>query len=210
MLKADPPETPTCEIVRLDPPVFVTLSDNVCWAPTATLPKFRLVGFAASVPACAPVPERLIVKTEFVALEAIVTLPVATPAAVGWNDTLKLALCPAANVMGADSPLMLNPDPATAVCEIVMLVDPVLVRVSDRLSLVPTGTVPKLRLPELDPRAPVKTPVPVSPIFNREFAAFDAIATAPLASPVVLGANEMVNVVFCPGFSVRGVWRPLI
>ena len=147
----------------------------------------------------------MIVKTEFEALDAIVMLPVATPAAVGWKDALKLALCPAANVMGAASPLMLNPDPATAVCETVMLDEPVLVRVSDRLSLVPTGTVPKLRLPELDPRAPVKTPVPVSPIFNSELAAFDAIATAPLASPVVVGANETVNVVFCPAFSVSGV-----
>jgi hypothetical protein len=78
--------------VTLDPPVFVTVADNVCFTPTATLPKFRLAGFDVRGPAGAPVPERLIVNTEFDAFEVMAILPVTAPGAVGWNDTLKLAL----------------------------------------------------------------------------------------------------------------------
>src|SRR5579863_5151538 len=198
-------------MVTLDPPVFVTVADNVCLTPTATPPKSMLAGFDASGPIGAPVPERLIVKTEFDAFEVIVMLPVTSPGAVGWNEALKLALCPAASVIGAVNPFMLKPDPpAIATCEIVMLDPPVLVRVSDRVCLVPTGTVPKLRLAGFDPRTPAKTPVPVSPIFKTGFAASDATETAPLAPPVVVGANETVKVVLCAGFRVSGVESPLI
>ena len=161
-------------------------------------------------PAAAPLPERLIVNTEFVAFEVIVMLPLAAPGAVGWNDALKLVLCPAASVRGAVSPLMLNPDPATAACEIVMLDPPVLVRVSDRVCFVPTGTVPKLRLAGLAPRTPATAPVPVSPMINSGFVAFDVIAIAPLAPPVVVGMKEIVKLVLCAGFSVSGAEIPLI
>jgi hypothetical protein len=189
---------------------LVTVADNVCFTPTATLPKFRLAGFDVIGPACAPAPERLIVSTEFDAFDVIVTLPLEAPGAEGWNDALKLALCPAASVMGALSPLMLNPDPATAACEIVMLDPPVLVRVSDRVCLVPTGTVPKLRLAGFGPRTPATTPVPINPIFNTGFEASDAMETVPLATPVVVGANEIVKVVLCDGVRVRGAASPLI
>jgi len=45
------------------------------------------------------------------ALEVIVTLPLALPADVGVNVTLKLALWPAVRVTGAVIPLRLNPVP---------------------------------------------------------------------------------------------------
>lgn len=111
MLNPDPPPTATCEMVTLDPPVFVTVADNVCLTPTATLPKLRLAGFDASGPAGAPVPERLIARVEFDAFDVMLMEPVTAPGAVGWNEALKVALCPAASVIGAVSPLMLKPDP---------------------------------------------------------------------------------------------------
>lgn len=40
----------TVEMVTLDPPVLVRVSDKLELLPTATLPKARLVGLAASVP----------------------------------------------------------------------------------------------------------------------------------------------------------------
>ena len=173
------------------------------------MPKFRLAGFEVIGPAAAPLPERLIVNTELVAFEVIVMLPLAAPDAVGWNDALKLALCPAARVKGAVSPLMVNPVPETADCEIVMLDPPVLVRVSDKVCFVPTGTVPKPRLVGFAPRTPAKTPVPVNPIFNTGLFASEAIETVPLAPPVVAGANEIVKVVLCDAVKVRGVESPL-
>ena len=48
------------------------------------------------------------------AVEVMVTAPVALPAAVGPNVTLKLALCPAVSVTGAVIPLKLNPVPLMA------------------------------------------------------------------------------------------------
>jgi hypothetical protein len=60
-----------------------------------------------------------------------VILPLALPAAVGVNVTLKLALCPAVSVTGAVIPLRLTPVALMPTCEIVTLVPPVLVTVSD-------------------------------------------------------------------------------
>ena len=82
--------------------------------PTVTLPKLRLAGFDPSVPAVTPVPVKAIVRVGFEPFEVIVTVPVAVPAAVGVNVTLKVALCPAASVTGAAMPLMAKPDPLMA------------------------------------------------------------------------------------------------
>lgn len=82
----------TCEIVTLVPPVFVTVSEIDKLLPTVTLPKPRLVGFAPKVPGVTPVPDKLMVKVGFDPFEVIVTLPLALPAAVGVNVTLKVAL----------------------------------------------------------------------------------------------------------------------
>ena len=94
--------------------MLVTVSERDCLFPTVTLPKLRLVGLAPSVPGVTPVPDRGIVRLGFEALDVIVRLPLALPAADGANDTSKVALCPALNVTGAVIPLKLNPGPLTA------------------------------------------------------------------------------------------------
>ena len=134
------PLAAAAEIVTLDPPVFVTVSDRVCLTPTCTLPKLRLVGFDPSVPAttAVPVPDRGMVKVGLDAFEVMVTLPLAAPAAVGVNETLKLVLWPAVSVTGVAIPLRLNPDPLAAAAEIVTLDPPVFVTVSDRVCFTPT------------------------------------------------------------------------
>jgi hypothetical protein len=101
-------------MVTLVPPVLVTVSDRDWLFPTVTLPKLRLVGFAPSAPAATPVPDKGIVRVGFDAFEVTVTLPLALPAAVGVNVTVKLALCPAVNVTGVVIPLRLNPVPLAA------------------------------------------------------------------------------------------------
>src|SRR5690349_5469224 len=50
------PVTFTREIVTLDPPVLVTVSESVLLPLTCTLPKARLVGFDPSAPPATPVP----------------------------------------------------------------------------------------------------------------------------------------------------------
>jgi len=189
------PLTPTAEIVTLDPPVLVTVSDRVCLFPTTTLPKLRLLGFDASAPAAVPVPDSGIVNVGFEALEVMVTSPLAAPAEVGANETLKLALCPEVSVTGAVIPVMLNPEPLTPTAEMVTLDPPVFVTVSDRVCLLPTITLPKLRLVGFDPNAPADTPVPVSPIVNVGFEPSEVIVTAPLTLPAVCGAKETVKLV---------------
>jgi len=92
---------------------LVIVSDKLCVFPTGTLPKARLVGFDASAPGAVPVPVKGIVSVGFDAFEVMATLPLTAPAAVGANNTLKLALWPAVRVTGAVMPLTLNHVPLT-------------------------------------------------------------------------------------------------
>src|SRR5208283_647112 len=133
-------------MVTVEPPVLVTFSDKDVLLPTVTLPKLRLVGFDASAPGVTPVPDNGIVSVGFDALEVMVTLPLAPAAEVGANETLKVVLCPAVRVTGAVMPLRLNPVPLIATCEMVTLDPPVLVTVSDRDCLLPTATLPTLKM----------------------------------------------------------------
>ena len=98
-------------MVTLDPPVFVTVSERVCLLPTNTDPKLRLVGLDVSAPAATPVPENEIFNVGFDAVEVMVIVPLAAPAVVGANETLKVALWPEVKVTGAVIPVRLNPEP---------------------------------------------------------------------------------------------------
>ena len=86
-----------------------------------------------SVPGAIPVPDNAIVRVGLEAFEVMVTVPLAAPAAVGVNVTLNVVLCPAFNVTGTETPFRLKPVPVIPTCEIVTLVPPVLVTVSDKL-----------------------------------------------------------------------------
>ena len=138
-LKLNPaPLATAAEIVRLDPPVLVRVSDKLELLPTCTLPNARLVGFAVSAPCVTPAPESGMLRLGFEPLEVILTLPLAAPLAVGEKSTVNDVLWPAVNVKGKVSPLKLNPVPLATAAEIVRLDPPVLVSVSDKLVLLPT------------------------------------------------------------------------
>ena len=94
------------------------------------MPKERLAGLADSVPCVTPVPERGMLRLGLDPLEVMLRLPLAAPAAVGLNNTENEVLWPAVNVTGKDNPLKLNPVPLALAAEIVMLVPPLLVKVS--------------------------------------------------------------------------------
>jgi hypothetical protein len=138
-LKLNPvPLAEAAEMVRLDPPELVSVSDKLLLLPIWTLPNPRLVGFAVSVPCVTPVPESGMLKLGFEPFEVMLTLPLAAPLVVGANSTVNDVLWPAFNVKGKASPLRLNPAPLAAAAEIVRLVPPEFVTVSDKLELLPT------------------------------------------------------------------------
>jgi hypothetical protein len=85
--------------------------------PTTTFPKLKDAGVAASVErvAVALIP---ITMLGFVALLAMDTLPASVPAAAGLYVTVRFAVCPAANVVGAVSPEMPTPVPEIVNLEI--------------------------------------------------------------------------------------------
>jgi len=85
----------------------------------------------------------------------------------------------------------------------------VLVTVSVRACLLPTATLPKLRLAGFDPSVPRAIPVPDSELVSEEFAASDVIVRVPLAFPLACGAKETTRVVLCEGLSVRGRLIPV-
>lgn len=199
----------TCDIVTLDPPEFVRVSNNDELFPTVTLPKPRLVGLAEIAPLEAPVAESGILNDGLDALDVTVTLPVALLAEVGVNTTWKVVFCPAPSVTGVVTPLKVNPVPVTPICEIVTLLPPVFVTVSRSDELFPTVTVPKLRVVGLEARSPAVTPVPESGIFSEGFDALDVTTTLPLPLPAVVGVNTTWKVVFCPAPNVTGVVTPL-
>ena len=86
------PLIPTCEIMTVEPPVLVTVSDSAWLVPVCTVPKFRLVGFAPSAPSAAPVPVNAIDSEGLGASEVIVTFPLALPVACGANVTVNVVL----------------------------------------------------------------------------------------------------------------------
>jgi len=139
------------EIMRLDPPELVRVSDKLVLLPACTLPNAKLVGVAASAPCVTPVPESARLKLGFAPSEAILTLPVAAPLVFGEKSTVNDVLWPAFNVNGKVSPLKLNPVPLAVAAEIVRLDPPEFVRdpVSDFEAA--TWMFPKLKLDGFDP-----------------------------------------------------------
>ena len=125
------------EIVTLDPPELVRVPDKFVLLPIWTFPKARLVGFADNAPCVTPVPDVGMLKLGFEPLEVMATLPLAAPLVVGAKVTVNDVLWPAFKVSGRESPLTVYPLPFAAPAEIVTLEPPELVRVSDKLVLLP-------------------------------------------------------------------------
>lgn len=197
-------------------PVTVTLAplalrfpEAVPLAPTATFPTARVAGATVSWPAVTvAVPVSPMLNVAFDPFEVMVTLPLPLPADCGEYVTVKFVLCPAARFMGAEIPLSAKPVPLIATCEIVTVEPPVFVTVSDNGSLLPTCTVPKLKLAGFALNAPTDAPTPASVMVKVGFGASEVIVTLPLAAPVVCGANVTVNVALCETFNATGVEMP--
>src|SRR5579863_3608200 len=93
---------------------------------------------------------------EFVALLATETLPVTLPAAAGAKVAVKVAACPGVRMSPEETPVALKPAPETVTFEIVTLELPAFVSVTDRVLLLDTFTLPKLKEDELELRRSVE------------------------------------------------------
>ena len=149
-LKLNPvPLAAAAEMVRLDPPVLVSVSDRLLLLPTWTLPNAKLEGLGESTPAVTPVPvpvpERLSTTVLFVwfAVVAKVTLPLKFPAPVGANVIVAEAELPALIVSGRARLLIENPAPLNVADVMVRLVPPLFHRLTVLVWLVPTAMFPK-------------------------------------------------------------------
>ena len=114
-------------------------------APTATLPKPTMLGFAVN-PGCTPVPVIAIVSGDPGALLVIVMVPMGLPAESGVNFAVIVELAPAAIVIGSVNPLTEYPVPDAVSAEIVRLRLPLLLNVIVCEPLLPTSTLPKATL----------------------------------------------------------------
>jgi hypothetical protein len=97
------PEETIEEMVTVDAPEFESVSWIVSVVPFCTLPKLKALGFAVNVLGSDPVPVRatLIGAVWSVLIERF---PACAPLLFGANVTLKVAVCPGANVTGSVMP----------------------------------------------------------------------------------------------------------
>lgn len=202
------PDALACVIVTGAFPVFCKVMFCGEVLPTPTLPKETFAGLA-EICGCAAVPDPLsaIANGDPGALLVTETVPVAGPADVGANFAVNEVFWPGVRVTGVAGPVMLKPAPEAVACEIVILAVPEFVRVTDKVPLLPTTTLPKLPLGGLAVRFPC-VPVPPTGIANMAFDALLAIVILPEALPVLTGANCAVNVVPWPAGITSGVASP--
>ena len=93
---------------------------------------------------------------------------------------------------------------------IVTLEPPELVRVSDSVWLLPTCTLPKLRLAAVAASEPGVTPEPESGMPRVGFDALLVMERFPEADPPVVGVNVTLNVTLWPPAKVAGRLIPLM
>ena len=209
LVENDAPVKFTCEIEIVDPPVLVSVSDKLVLLPTWVPLNARVVGFAASAPGVAPVPDSGMLKFGFAPVEVIFTLPLAAPLAVGEKSTVNDVLWRAPNVSEGASPLTLNAAPLAVAVEIVRLVPPELVRVAFNDCEVPVWTFPKLMLAGFEANWPSATPVPESGMESMALLALELMVSAPLVAPAAEGVNSTLKAAVCPAPSVIGAARPV-
>lgn len=107
-------------------------------APTTTSPKLRLEGEAPSWPRAVPVPDKAMTSGELLAFETRVRFAVTEPAVLGAKATWNVTLCPAERFVGSVSPLIEYAALPRLAEEIVTVLPPVFVTVSESFALLPT------------------------------------------------------------------------
>ena len=175
--------------------------------PVFTFPKLKLLELKLRVSVAAtPVPVSAKVAGEPGALLVMVRLPLALPVDVGENCALNVLACPGVNVSGRVNPLVLNALPVTLTCETVNAAVPVLLSWMVWESVVPTATLPKLKLDGVMLN-PACTPVPVTGMTALAPCVFETV-TLPLTFSLAVGSKLTVIDVAWEGVRVTGVVIP--
>lgn len=177
----------------------VLASVTVCEAlpPTLTLLKATDDGLIVSCDCVAvPKPLRLIASGDPGALLVTETLPLALPAVVGENFTVRELVAPGFRV-AAEKPLSEKPVPEALADDTETGAVPVFVSVTETEPLLPIKTLPKLMLEGFADNAPC-VPVPLSAIDRVGLVAFVEIAIVPDAAPATVGANVAVKLACAP------------
>jgi len=91
-----------------------------------------------------------------------------------------------------------------------VIVDPpVLLSISDFVLLLPTCTLPKLKLVGFAPIVPAVVAVPESDTINDGLDASLLTVSVPAGLPEIVGANTTLNDLLAPAAKVKGKVRPL-
>lgn len=141
------PVTSTLLMMAFAFPVFVRVTPSELLLPTTTLPKSKLAVLAPNTGAeITPLPLAEIASGELGALLSSEMEPVAFPAELGANTTLKVMFWPGAMLIGTVSPDVLKPAPVTLALEIVTFAVPLFCSVIVCELLEPVATPGKLAL----------------------------------------------------------------
>jgi hypothetical protein len=162
--------------------------------PTFTLPNAITPGFTArTIDPAAPVPVRARDWGEFGAFEVNETFPEESPAVVGANFAVNVAVCPAFTVTGAARPLIEYPVPEADTALIVSAMFPLLDIVTVCDAFPPTATFPKPT--ELGAKVIWGCPpVPVSGTVAGELGSLLVMVRLPVDAPIASGAYFIVNI----------------
>jgi hypothetical protein len=193
-------------------PLALRLPEPVPLLPTTTLPTFNVPGVTLSCPAVAvtPVPVAEPVVVDGDALLVKVSVALAEPALCGLNVTVNGAVCPATIVTGSERPLRIK-RALLLLAAVTVTLAPLALRLPDAVPLLPTATLPRLRVAGVTVSCPaVVVPVPDRVTDRLEFDASDVSDTVPVAAPADFGLNMTLNDALSPAASLSGRINPLI
>jgi hypothetical protein len=158
---------------------------------------------------CPPIPPSAIDIAPALLLIAID--PTTVPAIVGAKVTLTAAVWPGEIDIFVLSPLAVNPAPVSTTLEIVTLAFPVFVKLTAAEVLLPTATVPKLRLVALAPSTAVgAVALPLAATKIGELGASLFNVSEPEKFPPAIGVNTKLNVMAWPAAMLAGNVSPVV
>jgi hypothetical protein len=141
----------------VDPPVFVRVTGNVWLFPSSVFPKFKPATLGERYPEDVATPDNCTVVVLVFSRPllrdidpvAMAKAPLAAPAIWGANLIIRSALWRDARLKGRAGPTKLKPLPLMVAPVTVSVVLPLLLTVTAKVLLLPTCTLPKLRVEEL-------------------------------------------------------------
>jgi hypothetical protein len=155
-----------------------------------------------------PDPVRVSTVGVLAALVMMEMLPDATPLVRGVKIRFNDVLWPGPIVVGRDIPARWNSELVVVTEERVTL-DSLAVRVTVRVLLVPTVTLPKFKSVALGVNWPAEMPVAERGIVRFEFEASESTVISPLPVPSAFGLKPTPKVTLCPFSRLKGRFNPV-